>query len=47
MTLRLTALPPATGKWCAYALLLFMPGSFILLPALWLVRYVGDQLAHK
>ena len=25
-------------KWCAYALVLLAPGSFIVLPALWLVR---------
>lgn len=26
------------GKWCAYALALLAPGSFFLLPVLWLAR---------
>jgi hypothetical protein len=32
-----TALPEL-GKWCAYALVLLAPGSFIIVPVWWLVR---------
>ena len=32
--------PHPLGKWCAYALLLLLPGSLIVLPVLWLVRLV-------
>ena len=33
-------LPPASqlSKWCAIAVALATPGSFIVLPAIWLVR---------
>lgn len=31
----------AQWKWCAYLLVLLMPGSFIVLPALWLARQVS------
>jgi hypothetical protein len=34
-----TATPRDVAKWGAYALLLLAPGSFIVLPVLWLVRY--------
>ena len=30
--------PRELAKWCAYALLLLAPGSFFVLPLLWLVR---------
>jgi len=30
--------PRELTKWCAYALLLLAPGSFVVLPVLWLVR---------
>jgi hypothetical protein len=30
--------PSQLGKWCAIALLLLAPGSFIVLPAIWLAR---------
>lgn len=26
------------GKWCAYVLVLVTPGTFVILPALWLIR---------
>jgi len=32
-------LPRDVGKWCACALALLVPGSFIFLPVLWLVRH--------
>ena len=35
---------PAAGKWCAYLLLLLVPGSFFVLPAVWLVRFVRRPL---
>jgi hypothetical protein len=30
--------PRELGKYCAYALILLAPGSFVVLPVLWLVR---------
>jgi hypothetical protein len=33
------SLPHNLGKWCAYALILLVPGSFIALPVMWLVRF--------
>ena len=30
--------PPELRKWCAYALILLVPGSFVVIPVLWLVR---------
>ena len=30
--------PGRLGKWCAIAVLLAAPGSFIVLPAIWLAR---------
>ncbi len=30
--------PRELTKWCAYALVLLTPGSFVILPVLWLVR---------
>jgi len=37
------------GKWCVYALVLLAPGSFVVLPLLWLARYRAsrrDRLAR-
>ena len=35
-------IPPKLGQWVAYALILLAPGSFFVLPALWLARrFVG------
>lgn len=37
----LIATPPREiTKWCGYVLLLLAPGSFVILPVLWLVRQV-------
>ena len=33
-----TPSPPELRKWGAYALILLVPGSFVILPVLWLVR---------
>ena len=30
-------------KWCAYALVLLAPGSFIVLPMLWLARTLAAR----
>jgi hypothetical protein len=30
--------PRELTKWCAYAAVLLLPGSFIVLPAVWLIR---------
>lgn len=38
---RQTASPREFRKWCAYALLLLMPGSMLVLPLLWLFRRNG------
>jgi hypothetical protein len=32
------ALPPGLAKWCAYALIALAPGSFVVLPVVWLIR---------
>ena len=41
---RLTAPSPRElWKYCAYALILLAPGSFVVLPVLWLVRQFGIQ----
>lgn len=34
-------------KWCAYALVLLAPGSFVVLPVLWLVRLLGTKHHDK
>lgn len=39
-------LPRGLAKWLGYALVLLAPGSFIILPALWLARMIGDQAAR-
>jgi uncharacterized membrane protein len=38
--------PTGLGKWCAYALVLLAPGSFIALPVLWLVRHFAFAPRH-
>lgn len=32
---------PPHVKWCVYALVLLIPGSFLILPLFWLVRRLG------
>jgi Na+-transporting NADH:ubiquinone oxidoreductase subunit NqrD len=32
------------GKWCIYGLLLLAPGSFLVLPMLWLVRQLTARM---
>ena len=44
---RLTAPPPELRKWCAYALILLVPGSFVVLPVVWLVRLLGVQALRR
>jgi hypothetical protein len=39
---RLTASPPELRKWCVYALVLLVPGSFVVLPALWFARLMSS-----
>jgi hypothetical protein len=34
--------PRELTKWCVYALVLLAPGSFVVLPVLWLVRRWQD-----
>jgi hypothetical protein len=43
MNTRLTASPPELRKWCMYAVILLLPGSFVVLPALWLVKFIGAR----
>jgi len=31
--------PREIAKWCVYALVLLVPGSFVFLPVMWLVRH--------
>jgi hypothetical protein len=35
--------PRELWKWCAYALILLAPGSFVVLPLLWLARQFGNR----
>jgi hypothetical protein len=45
---RLMRSPPRElTKWCAYAVLLLVPGSFLVLPMLWLVRLFGAQASRQ
>jgi hypothetical protein len=38
----LMAMPPREiARWCGYAFLLLAPGSFVILPVLWLARHVA------
>ncbi len=32
--------PHELGKWCAYAVILLVPGTFVVLPVMWLIRLV-------
>ena len=34
-------------KWCAYALALLAPGSFIVLPVLWVVRAIYASAGRR
>jgi hypothetical protein len=34
----IASLPRPYTKWCAYLLLALTPGSFVFLPAIWLIR---------
>ena len=43
----LPALSPDLRKWCAYALLVLAPGSFVVLPVLWLVRLMGVHALRR
>ena len=46
MISRLAAQPRAFVKWGTYALLLIAPGSFVVLPVLWLIRrYAATRLS--
>jgi hypothetical protein len=38
--------PRSLSKWCAYTLILLAPGSFIVLPVLWLVKVLGIQASR-
>jgi hypothetical protein len=40
MLVRSIVIPPKLRQWVTYALILLAPGSFIILPAWWLVRRV-------
>jgi hypothetical protein len=35
------------AKWCAYAALLLMPGSFFVLPVVWLVRTLAARSTRQ
>ena len=39
--------PQELKKWCAYALVLLAPGSFVILPVFWLVRFLGARAARQ
>jgi hypothetical protein len=39
-----TTLPPDAGKWVAYAMILLIPGSFVVLLALWLSKLIAGKV---
>lgn len=47
MSCRPIASPTQFGKWCAYALVLLAPGSFVILAVFWLVRLLGLRLRAR
>jgi hypothetical protein len=43
----IASLPRDLGKWCGCALVLLAPGSFVILPLLWLIRQFGVHTARR
>ena len=43
----LASSPPESVKWCAYALVLLLPGSFVVVPALWLIKLWRTHLPQR
>jgi hypothetical protein len=43
MSRQLFAPPRKLKTWCVYAVLLIVPGSLVIVAALWLMRLVRDQ----
>jgi hypothetical protein len=37
-------LPPDAGKWVAYAMILLVPGSFVILLVLWLSKLIAGKV---
>jgi hypothetical protein len=45
---RLTAISPSEfRKWCGFALMLLVPGSFVAFAVLWIVRQLGVQALRQ
>ncbi len=42
-----TTSPREFGKWCAYALVLLVPASFVVLAVFWLVREYGVRAPRR
>jgi len=47
MKLLRAAKPPALVKWCGYAVVLLLPGSFVALPLWWYFRHRAAQRAER
>ena len=43
----MASLPQPYARWCACLLFLLVPGSFVLLPALWLIRLCREGQARS
>jgi hypothetical protein len=43
----IAAVPPEVARWCALALVLLAPGSFIVMPIWWLARQVRRWAAIR
>jgi hypothetical protein len=43
----IAATPRELVKCCAYALILLTPGSFVVLPLLWLIRQFGVRTVPR
>jgi len=45
--LLIASTPRNTVHWCACALLVIAPGSFLVLPAIWLARKLGAARGRR
>ena len=43
----MTSSPREFGKYCAYALILLAPGSFVVFPVMWLLKLVAVQASRQ
>ena len=47
MSKKARTIPPREmAKWCTYGIVLLAPGSFVVLPLLWLARHWASRTAR-